>query len=68
MKEKKIMFSDLNKIWENIDSCINQYRCATELCLLSILAYPYDIIIYHDVGALGHVIDVVDSLNVTAIF
>ena len=37
-----------------MDRCADQYRCATALYLLSILAHAYDIIIYHGVGAPGH--------------
>ena len=45
--------------------CVEQYRRATTLYLLPILAHAYDVIIDHFIGAPGHDRDVVDSLNAT---
>ena len=49
-----VFFSNMITIWENNDGCAEQYRCATELYLLSMLAHAYNIIIDHGVGAPGH--------------
>ena len=49
----------------NTDGCVYQYRCATVLYLLLMLAYANIIIIYRCVGTPGHRIEVVDSFNTT---
>ena len=41
-------------IWENNNGCADQYRCATALYLLSILAHAYNTIIDRGVGEPGH--------------
>ena len=32
-------------IWEDIDGCEEQYRCATDICLLSLLSHDFQIVI-----------------------
>ena len=59
------MFEDLSKIWEYIDSCSDQCRCAMVLYLLLISDHEYGIITDSGVGTLGHVWDIVDGLNST---
>ena len=55
----------MTTIWENTDGCAYQYRCATTLYLLSMLAHAYNIIINCGVGEPGHGIEVVDRLSFT---
>ena len=52
-------------MWENTNGCAEQYICATELYVMSILDHAYYIIIDQGVGAPGHGQDVVDGLNAT---
>ena len=54
-------------IWENMDGCAEQFLCATALCLISMLACAYNIILDCGVGALLHRREVVDGLNATYI-
>ena len=67
LKEYNILLADLITIWKDIYGFSKKYICATELYLLQMLAYAYNIIIYRGVGAPGHGRDVLDSLNTTAI-
>ena len=57
------MFAGICKIWNNADGFAEQYRSATSLNLLSILAHYYAIIIDCSFGAPGHGWYVVDVLN-----
>ena len=59
------MFANLSKIWENTYGCADQYRCAIASYLMSTLTYAYDIIVDHDVGALGHGRDILEGHNCT---
>ena len=65
LKIRTLFSSDISTIWKNIDGCAKQYRCATALYLLSMLAHAYNITIYHVVGASGHGREVVGSLDFT---
>ena len=51
--------------WEITDGCADQYRCTTALCLLSMLAHSYNIIIDHHFGAPRHGREVFDGFNDT---
>ena len=42
LHNRRIRFVGLSTISENTDVCLEQYRCATVLYLLSILAYAYN--------------------------
>ena len=53
-KRRKLFFSDLSEIWENIDSFADQYRCAIAVHLLSMLEHEYNIITDHGVGSTWH--------------
>ena len=55
----------MSNVWENTDGCTNQYRCATVLYLLLVLAHAYNIIIYHGAGSPGHIREVFYDLNYT---
>ena len=63
LQNRTVLFSDTITIWENTDGRADQYRSATALYLLSMLAHTYNIIIDSGVGASGHGIKVVDGLN-----
>ena len=52
-------------IWENRNSCAEQYICATELYLMSMFSYAYNIIIYCGARAPGNGREVVDGLKTT---
>ena len=51
--------------WEITDGCADQYRCTTALCLLSMLAHSYNIIIDHHFAAPRHGREVFDGFNDT---
>ena len=65
LQQKNILHTSSSTIWENIDGCAEQYICANELYLLSILSHAHDIIINHDVVAPVYGKDVVDGINYT---
>ena len=48
------MMSVLSKIWENIDGCAEQYRCAASLYLMSVLSQRHSIIFDQGISAPGH--------------
>ena len=50
----KTYFSYFCITWENTNDCAEQYKYATTLYLLSILAHAYNIIIDCDVGSQGY--------------
>ena len=50
-KDKKILTTSLSTIWDNTDGFAEQYRCASELYLTSVMSQP------------GHGKEVVDGLN-----
>ena len=53
----------MSTICNNNDGFEEQYRCATVLYLLSMLAHACNIIIDRDVGTPGHLREVVGGLN-----
>ena len=57
------MTSSLSKIWENTDGCTEQYRCATELYLMSVMSQCYSVTIDLGISAPRHGEEVVDGLN-----
>ena len=65
LKNRKICFADMITIWEKMYGCMEQYRCATVLYLMSILAQAYNVIIDHGVGSPGNSREVVNVLNTT---
>ena len=38
LKNKKVLTTSLSTIWENTESCAEQYRCASELYLMSVIS------------------------------
>jgi hypothetical protein len=61
--KKNGTFLDGHTMFDNTDGCAKQYRCATAICLLSMLATEFNITINQSVGAPGHGKDLVDGLN-----
>ena len=55
--------SELSTAWENNYGCAEQYRCATELYLMSVLSQHHSIIFDRGTSASGHGREVVDGLN-----
>jgi hypothetical protein len=60
-KERTLL--DGHTMFDNTDGCAKQYRCATAIHLLSMLATEFNITINRSVGAPGHGKDLVDGLN-----
>ena len=58
-----VLFADMSTIWGNTDGCAEQYRCATALYLLSMLAHAYNTITDRGGGSPGHGIEPVDGFN-----
>ena len=65
LHNRKILIINKSKIWNNIDGFDYEYICATELYLLSMLSYVYNIVIDCGIGAPGHGKDVVYGLKDT---
>ena len=55
--------SSLSTIWENTDGCAEQYRCASELYLVSVLSQLHSIIFNRGISATGSGKKVVDVLH-----
>ena len=53
----------MSTIWENTDGCVEQYRCASALYLMSVMSQYYSVIIDRGISATGHGKEVVDGLN-----
>ena len=64
LKEQKKLTSTLSTIWENTYGCADQYRCASELYLMSVLSQRHSIIFDRGISAPGHGKEAVDGLNV----
>ena len=50
LQNRTVLFADTSTIWENKDSCADQYFSATDLYLLLMLAHKYNMIIDRGVG------------------
>ena len=61
--EQNIIKKHSTTLWEETDGCAKQYRCATAMYFMSLLAVRYNIVVDRAVGAPGHGKDVVDGLN-----
>ena len=57
------MTTSLSKIWVNADGCAEQYRCASSLCLMSVMSQYYSIINDPGISAPGNGKKVVDGIN-----
>ena len=58
-----MLTTSLSTIWENTDGCVEQYRCASALYLMSVMSQTYSIIIDRGISEPGHGKEVVDGLN-----
>ena len=56
--------SKLSTKWENTDGCAEQYRCASEIYLMSVMSQCYSVIIDRGISAPGHGKYVFDGLNI----
>ena len=63
LKNKQVLTTSLSTIWENTNSCAEQYRCASAFYLLSVMSQTYSVIIDRGISAPGHGKEVVDGLN-----
>ena len=63
LKKKKVLTSTLITMWENIDGCEDQYRCASAIYLTSVMSQHYSIIIDCGMIAPGHGKELVDGIN-----
>ena len=63
LKEKTLLTTSLSKIWENTDGCAEQYICASEIYLMSVMSQCYSIIIDRGISAPGNGKEVGDGLN-----
>ena len=57
------MTTSLSTIWENTDSCAEQYICASALYLMSVMPHCCSIITDRGISAPGNRKEVVDGLN-----
>ena len=62
-KKQKVLTSTLSAIWENTDHCVEQYRCASAIYLMSVFPQCHSIIIGQGISAPVHIKEVVDGLN-----
>ena len=63
LNNKKVLKISLSTIWENTDGFAEQYRCASELYLISLMSQTYSIIIDRGISEPGHGKEVVYGLN-----
>ena len=57
------MTSLLRSLWGKNDGCAEQYICASELFLLSVMSQSYSAITYWGISAPGHVKELVYGIN-----
>jgi hypothetical protein len=63
LRKEKVLDELTGTVFDHTDGCAKQYRCATAIYLLSMLATKYHVTINRAIGAPGHGKDVVDALN-----
>ena len=63
LENKKVLTTSLSTIWEHTDGCIEQYRCASAMYLISVMSQTYSIIIDRGISAHVHGKEMVDGLN-----
>ena len=63
LKERKLLTSSLSTIWKITDGYADQYICASELYLMSVMLQCYSIIIDRGIIAPSHGKEVVDGIN-----
>ena len=55
--------SGMSTAWEDTDGCTNQYMCALDIQLMTVLLSSYGIIMDREINEPGHGNNVVDGLN-----
>ena len=63
LTQQKILTSTLITIWENTDSCEEQYICPSALYLMSVMLQYYSIITDRGISTPGHGKELVDGIN-----
>ena len=63
LKNQKLLIPYLSTICESTDGCAEQYICASEVLLMSLMSQCYSVITDQDINAPGHVKEVVDGLK-----
>ena len=53
--ESVILVSGMSTVWEDTDGCDNQYMCALDIYLMTVLSYSYGIIMDRAINAPGNV-------------
>ena len=60
-----ILVCGMSTVWKDTDGCANQYMCALDIYLMTLLSFSYGIIMDLDINTIGHGNNVVDGLNST---
>ena len=55
----------MSTVWEDTDSCSNQFRCSLDLYLMTVLSSSYGVIIDCTINAPGHRNNYIDGINAT---
>ena len=55
----------MSKVWEEIDDCTKQYRCALTIYLTTVVLSSYGIIMNHEINEPVHGKNVDGGLNAT---
>ena len=63
IKNRKVLTTSLSTIWENTDSCTEQYICAYALYFMSVMSQCYSIIMDRGISAPGHGKEVEYGIN-----
>ena len=61
--EAGILVSGMWTVWEYNNGCVNQYMCALDIYLMTVLSYSYGFIMYRAINEPGHGNNVVGGLN-----
>ena len=68
LKHRQLIFDNISTILKDKCGCSEQYRCATTIYLLAMLADAYNTIIGCSFGATWHGREIIDGLNKTYFF
>ena len=63
LKDKRVLTTSLITIWEKADGGDEQYRCTSEMYIISVMSQCYSIIIDRGISAPVHGKEVADGLN-----
>ena len=64
-KESGLLVSGMSIVWEDTNGCAKQYRCALDIYLMTVVIYPYGIIMDISINSPGYGKNVFDGLNAT---